>query len=62
MTSNCMLVIKFGHTEVKISVSRAKNCEASAGGVRFGVEPRKPEKNAEKQLKKSETKNFCAEK
>ena len=38
----------FGRTELTIGVSKAKNCEEYARGVRFCVPPQKPRKNAEK--------------
>ena len=40
--------MKFGCTEVLRGASRAKNRQESAGGVRFGVAPQKPGKNAQK--------------
>ena len=40
----------FGRTNLKIGQSKAKNCEESAGDVRFDVAPRKPSKNMEKRV------------
>ena len=39
-----------GRTELQISLSRAKNVEEAAGGVRFFVFPQKTEENTEKQF------------
>ena len=43
-------------TKLRISQSRAKNCEEFAGNVRFDVAPQKPSKNVVKRA--FETKNF----
>ena len=43
--------MKFGRTEVLRGASRAKNRQESAGGVRFGLAPQKPDKNAQKRSK-----------
>ena len=40
--------MRFGRTELKIGVSEAKNCEESAGDVRFGVGLPKLDKNSKK--------------
>ena len=45
----------FSRTNLRISQSRAKNCEESAGNVRFDVAPQKPSKNVVKRA--FETKN-----
>ena len=39
----------FSRTDLRIGVSRAKNCEESASNVHFCVAPPKPAKKAEKQ-------------
>ena len=52
--------MKFGHTEVSRGASRAKNRQESAGGVRFGVAPRQPGKNAQKRSKFRKTKNLVS--
>ena len=46
-TPNFIIFTKFGPTDVMTDLSRAKNCEESAGDIRFGVAPQKPRKNAE---------------
>ena len=47
----------FGRTELITSVSRAKNCEQSAGDVCFGVAPQKPtNKSDNRDVKKSNEK------
>ena len=48
LTPNFMFLTKFGPTDVMTGLSRAKNCEESAGDVRFSVAPQKPRKNAGK--------------
>ena len=45
----------FSRTELRICVSRAKNCEESDSDVHFCVAPPKPAKKAEKQKKLTET-------
>ena len=49
-------LMKFNRTELKIGLSEAKNCEESAGDVRFGVGLPKLEKNSEKHCMFH---NFC---
>ena len=46
----------FSRTNLGIGQSRAKNCEESAGNVRFNVAPQKPSKNVVKRA--FETKTF----
>ena len=53
LTPNFIFLTKFGPTDVMTGLSRAKNCEESAGDIRFGVAPQKPRKNAEKSMDKS---------
>ena len=50
----CVFSIKFDRTDRILGVSRAKHCGESAGDVRFDVAPRKPDKNAEKRLVKTD--------
>ncbi len=50
----------FSRTELRISVSRVKNCEESFAQVRFCVAPLKPDKNTEKRI--SESRKFRTEK
>ena len=51
LSKNDVFLAFSGRTELTIGVSKAKNCEEYARGVRFGVAPQKPRKNAEKLAK-----------
>ena len=48
LPANFIFLTKFGPTDVMTGLSRAKNCEESAGDIRFGVAPQKPRKNEAK--------------
>ena len=50
-----LFLMIFSRTDLRIGVSRAKNCEESDSDVHFCVAPPKPAKKAEKQ-------NFLTEK
>ena len=45
-----LFLMIFSRTDLRIGVSRAKNCEESASNVHFCVAPPKPAKKAEKQF------------
>ena len=51
LSKNNVFYAFFGRTELTIGVSKAKNCDEYARGVRFCVAPQKPRKNAEKNTK-----------
>ena len=53
---NLFLMI-FSRTDLRIGVSRAKNCEESDSDVHFCVAPPKPAKKAEKQKMLTEQKS-----
>ena len=50
----CLFLMIFSRTDLRIGVSRAKNCKESDCDVHFCVAPPKPAKKTEKQKKLTE--------
>ena len=62
LSAHLIFLMIFGRTKLRESVSRAKNCEESAGDVRFGAGPQNPAKNAENVQNFHEHKTFQRQK